>query len=351
VIRRISLLLAVLAVAASTLGLASAAPKSYAWQLTPTGSTARFRGLTAVSERVAWVSGSQGTVLRTVNGGATWQNVSPPGTAALQFRDNEAFDADHAVILSIGDTPDSFRIYVTADGGQHWALTFVNTEPTAFYDCMTFFDRKRGLALSDPPDGQKFRIIATSDGGYHWRVVDPAGMPNALPGEFAFAASGQCITSDHGHRAWFGTGGGAQARVFRSDDRGETWQVSPTPIRSGPTAGIFALAFRGQRHGLAVGGDFVTPTASPDNFALTRDGGASWQLVPGAPPEYRSGATWVNGHTAIAVGPSGSDVSRDGGHTWQRFDSGSFDTVDCAHPNACWASGEQGRVAYLVRTR
>jgi photosystem II stability/assembly factor-like uncharacterized protein len=350
VIRRISLLLGVLAVAASTLGLASAAPKSYAWQLTPTGSTARFRGLTAVSERVAWVSGSQGTVLRTVNDGATWENVSPPGTTALQFRDNEAFDTDHAVILSIGLGSDS-RIYVTADGGQHWALTFMNTDPNAFYDCMTFFDRKRGLALSDPPDGQKFRIIATNDGGYHWRVVDPAGMPNALPGEFAFAASGQCLTSDHGHRAWFGTGGGAQARVFRSDDRGETWQVSPTPIRSGPTAGIFALAFRGQQHGLAVGGQFDAPTASPDNFAFTRDDGVSWQLVPGAPPEYRSGATWVNGHTAIAVGPSGSDVSGDGGRTWERFDSGSFDTVDCAHPNACWASGEQGRVARLVRTR
>jgi photosystem II stability/assembly factor-like uncharacterized protein len=125
--------------------------------------------------------------------------------------------------------------------------------------------------------------------------------------------------------------------------------VSSTPIRSGPTAGIFALAFNGQQHGLAVGGDFLLETASPDNFASTRDGGASWALVSGAPPEYRSGATWVNGHTAIAVGPSGSNVSTDHGRTWSRIDTGSFDTVDCASPNACWASGAQGRVAYLVR--
>ncbi len=348
-VRRFSLLFAILAVAASSLTLASAAGPSYSWQLTPTGSTARLRGLSAVSADVAWASGSQGTVLRTVNGGATWQNVSPPGTATLQFRDNEAFDADHAVILSIGETPDSFRIYVTADGGQHWALTFVNTEPTAFYDCMTFFDRKRGLALSDPPDGQKFRLIATDDGGYHWHVVDPAGMPQALPGEFAFAASGQCITSDHGHRAWFGTGGGAQARVFRSDDRGETWTVSATPMHSNESAGIFALAFRGEQHGLAVGGDLVTPEASPDAMALTRDGGTTWQLVADAPNQYRSGATWVDGHTAIAVGPTGSDVSVDQGQSWTRFDNGTFDTTDCANPNACWASGAQGRAAYLVR--
>lgn len=99
--------------------------------------------------------------------------------------------------------------------------------------------------------------------------------------------SGQCITSDDGHSAWFGTGGATQALVFRSRDRGATWSVSSTPIRSGPTAGIFALAFRGQQHGLAVGGQFDAPTASPDNFARTRDGGTSWQLVAGAPPEYR----------------------------------------------------------------
>jgi photosystem II stability/assembly factor-like uncharacterized protein len=301
-----------------------------------------------VSASTAWSSGSGGTVLRTVNGGATWQQVGPPGTETLQFRDIEAFDANNAVILSAGEGTDS-RIYVTSDAGQHWTLAFVNDTPTAFYDCMTFFDARRGLALSDPPDGNKFRILSTSNGGRSWSIVNPAGMPPALPGEFAFAASGQCITSEHGHRAWFGTGGAAQARVFRSDNRGQTWSVSATPIASGPTSGIFALAFRSQQHGLAVGGDFNAPLASPNNFASTRDGGSSWQLVPSAPPEYRSGATWVNGNTVIAVGPTGSDVSSDAGKTWRRFDAGSMHTTDCANPNACWASGANGRVAYLDR--
>ena len=289
-------------------------------------------------------------MLRTTNGGATWQQVGPPGTQTLQFRDIEAFDADHAVIMSVGDNPTDFRIYVTSNGGQTWALTFVNQEPTAFYDCMTFFDSRRGLALSDPPDGIHFRVIATDDGGLTWHVTG-AQMPQALPGEFAFAASGQCITSDHGRRAWFGTGGAAEARVFRSDDGGASWTVASTPIASGPTAGIFALAFRGQQHGLAVGGDFLAETNSPDNFARTSDGGASWSLLPAAPAEYRSGATWLDGHTVLSVGPSGSDVSTDSGVTWERFDDGSLDTVDCASPNACWAAGANGRVAYLVRPR
>jgi photosystem II stability/assembly factor-like uncharacterized protein len=342
--KRISLLVAVFSLLATSMALASSG--GYSWQLTPTGSSARFRGLSAVSENIAWVSGSQGTVLRTIDKGATWQSVGPPGTTALQFRDIEAFDADTALILSIGTGADS-RIYRTTDGGQTWTLVFQNTEPTAFYDCMAFFDQHRGLALSDPVNGY-FRILATDDGGQSWDVVD-ADMPPALPAEFAFAASGQCITTAGGRDAWFGTGGDAVARVFHSGDRGQTWTVANTPMHSNELAGIFALAFRDPQHGLAAGGDLVTPAASPDALALTRDGGASWQLVAGAPNQYRSGAHWVTGRDAIIVGPTGSDASFDQGRSWQRFDDGSFDTVDCAGGFACWASGEQGRVAYLVR--
>jgi photosystem II stability/assembly factor-like uncharacterized protein len=330
---------------------ASAARPGYAWHDTATGTTAHFRGLSSVSATTAWVSGytpTDGVVYRTTNQGATWQNVSPPDTAGLQFRDIEAFDATHAVAMSIGNNPGDFRMYVTSDGGQTWALTFVNSEPTAFYDCMSFFNRKQGLAVSDPPDGVHFRVIATSDGGLSWHITG-LQMPPA-PGEYGFAASGECLTTDHGHRAWFGSGGAA-ARVFRSDDRGVTWTVASTPIEFGPSAGINGLAFNGQQRGLAVGGDFAAPTASPDSFARSFDGGSSWSLAPGAPSEYRSGVTWVDGHTAIAVGLSGSDVSSNFGATWQRFDDGSLDTVDCASPTACWASGAGGRVAYLVRTR
>jgi photosystem II stability/assembly factor-like uncharacterized protein len=347
VLKRISLLVAVFTLVATSLAFAGGG-RDYRWQLTPTGSTASLRGLSVVSERVAWASGNLGTVLRTTNKGATWQSVGPPGTEALQFRDIEAFDKDTAVILSIGETPDAFRIYRTSDAGQTWTLAFQNTEPTAFYDCMAFFDRDRGLAMSDPING-RFRILATSDGGRSWQVVD-AEMPPALPDEFGFAASGQCITTAGERDAWFGTGGAA-ARVFHSGDRGQTWTVSSTPMLSGSTAGINALAFRDTEHGLAVGGDFAMPTVAPDSLALSDDGGESWELVDEAPNQYRSGATWVTGREAIVVGLTGSDVSFDQGRSWRRFDDGSFHTVDCAGGHACWASGTGGRVAFLVRER
>ncbi|HZT85435.1 MAG TPA: hypothetical protein VE984_08460 [Gaiellaceae bacterium] len=345
------LFLAAAALVLVLVSAAGAARPGYAWHDTSTGTTAHFRGLAAVSATTAWVTGytaTDGVIMRTTDRGATWQDVTPPDVAGLQFRDISAFSAHDAVAMSIGNNPGDFRIYVTHDGGRTWAITFVNSEPAAFYDCMSFFNRKVGLAVSDPPDGVHFRVIRTTDGGMSWHVTG-LDMP-AAPGAYGFAASGECLTTDHGHRAWFGSGG-SEASVFRSNDRGTTWTKYSTPMLAGPTAGINGLAFNGQNRGIAVGGDFFLPTSSSASFARSFDGGSSWSLAPAAPTDYRSGVAWVNGHTAIAVGLSGSDVSTDFGATWQRFDDGSLDTVDCARPTACWASGANGRVAYLVRAR
>jgi photosystem II stability/assembly factor-like uncharacterized protein len=351
VVKRLLLLLGLVLVVATSAAFTAKHGESFSWVVTPTGTTAHFRGLSAVSEKVAWVSGytaTDGVVLRTTDGGKTWQSVGPPGAAGLQFRDIEAFDENHAVIVSIGNNTTDFRVYVTSDGGAHWTQTFTNAEPAAFYDCMTFFDRQHGLVVSDPVNGN-FRLISTNDGGMTWQIVSQDGMPPALPGEAAFAASGECLTS-HGQRAWFGSGGGAQARVFSSKDGGKTWQVSATPIPSGPTSGVNGIAFHDAKHGIAVGGDFAAPTASPNAVAITSDGGRTWRLAASAPTEYRSGVDWLRGHTAIDVGLSGSDYSTDGGNTWTTFDKGSFDTVDCVH-KTCWASGANGRVGYLAQSK
>ncbi|MFI7599117.1 WD40/YVTN/BNR-like repeat-containing protein [Actinoplanes sp. NPDC049681] len=346
-IRKLSMAALGLVTLAATSGFASGAPAP-SWELSGTGVTARFRGLAPVSDRIAWVAGSGGTILRTADGGQTWQRVDPPGTADLQFRDIEAFDAHHAVALTIGEG-DQSRLYATSDGGATWAETFRNDDPAAFYDCVTFLDRRHGLALSDPVGGT-FRILATADGGRTWHVQPTSGMPEALPGEFAFAASGTClVAADHlgrGH-AWFATGGGERARIFATTDGGRSWRVTDSGVPSGPSAGVYSLAFRDPAHGIAVGGDYAVPETAPHAAATTRDGGRTWTPARTEPGEYRSGAAWLHGTTALAVGPTGSDISRDGGRTWTRFDGGSFDAVLCAK-GACWASGEQGRVAKLA---
>jgi hypothetical protein len=224
---------------------------------------------------------------------------------------------------------------------------FVNDRPEAFYDCLAFYPGgRRGLALSDPVDG-KFRIAATDDFGRSWHVLPNGGMPDAVEGEFAFAASGTCLVTS-GHDAWFASGGGA-SRVFRSHDGGLTWTVTSAPIPASEAGGVFSLAFRNPREGVMVGGDFLAPENGVDASGFSRDGGRTW-LGGGDLSGYRSGVDWVSGAraTLIAVGPTGSDVSFDGARSWKAFDSAPYDAVDCVR-TTCWTSGPAGAVAVLAR--
>jgi photosystem II stability/assembly factor-like uncharacterized protein len=326
-----------------------------AWQVTPTGSPARLRGLAAVSRDVAWVAGSGGagpTVLRTTDAGATWTTVGPPGTAEadpLDLRDIEATSASHAVVLASG-LGSASRILVTDDGGATWTETFRNPDERAFYDCLAFSSAERGLAVSDPVDGV-FRFVETSDGGGSWSPVNPDGMPAALPDEFALAASGTCLTAGAGGVTYLASGG-ETARVFTSQNRGHTWSVSDVPLAGGPSGGAMSVRFRDSRTGLAIGGDLSNPTSGLGTAAWTDDG-LTWHPADPGPGGYRSAVAFLPSTSslpavAVAVGPGGSDVSLDAGHHWASFGAGGYDTVDCATDGACWAAGEQGRVARLL---
>ena len=320
------------------------------WSMQSSGVTVRFRGVSAVNRRVAWASGASGTYARTTDGGRTWRAGVVPGAEALDFRDVDAFDADTAYLLAIGEGERS-RIYKTVDGGAHWTLQFQNRRAAAFYDCMAFWTRERGLALSDPVEG-RFLVVTTDDGGRTWKERDASGMPAALAGEGAFAASGTCVTAYGASDAWFGTGGPQGARVFRTSDGGRSWEVSQTPLATGKAAGVFSLSFWGAGQGAAVGGDYTLEKESAGNAAVTDDNGKTWRaVVERRPAGYRSCVARVQGTrgpTLIAVGPSGSDYSTDGGRTWTPLGAEGFHSVSVARGGeVAWAVGENGRVARL----
>jgi photosystem II stability/assembly factor-like uncharacterized protein len=311
------------------------------WTAQSSGSTASFRGISAVSARVAWASGTRGTVLRTIDGGTSWQAVNVPGADSLDFRDIEAFDDRRAYVLSIGNGRAS-RIYKTEDGGKRWTLQFTNTDTTAFFDCLAFWDANNGMAVSDPVRG-RFVVIETRDGGTRWEQLDSASSPVAHQGEGAFAASGSCLVSMAKESAWIATAFGA--RVLRTTDRGRRWNESATPISSGAAAkGVFSLAFADASRGVAVGGDYEHPTDSTRTAAYTLDGGATWLASARQPRGFRSAAAWVPGRTAhvVAVGTSGSDLSTDGGRTWSALDDTNLNAVAFASDGTGWAVGPRG---------
>jgi photosystem II stability/assembly factor-like uncharacterized protein len=282
--------------------------------------TEDLRGVSAVSQQIAWASGTHGTYLRTTDAGRTWIPAQVPNATTLDFRGVVAFSSDEAFLMSAGPG-DQSRIYHTADAGQHWQLQFTSTNPKAFFDSIAFWDPTHGIVLGDPiPDesGQlKFQLLMTSD-GQSWTPIPPSQLPPAIEGEGAFAASNSCLailaTDREGHdfsravsaegkdgalapaetdpNIWFATGGHA-ARVFHSPDRGRTWQVFNTPITHGPdSAGIFSIAFRDAKHGVIAGGDYKHPDQDGPNLAFTNDGGKTWTLSQIFPQSYYSAVAY-----------------------------------------------------------
>jgi photosystem II stability/assembly factor-like uncharacterized protein len=345
---------------------------SPSWRLMQAATTSNLGGVHVVDREIVWAVGgfdrpsdlepqTPGVVVRTVDRGHSWEDVTPPGGEQMIFHDVKAFGRNLAFVLALGSGEDS-KIYRTDDGGANWRVVFVNDDPDAFYDGIAFFGRDpdHGIAFSDPVGG-KFPILTSDDGGHHWRVAPTGGMPAALDGEDG-RATGSCLVTQGPDHAWFGTQpDGPNARVFRTDDHGQTWRVATTPIPAKSSDntefGIASLAFRDTRHGLALGGRSPRTPTTPSVVAETTDGGRTWTQV-GPPAGFRTSLTFA-GDITVTVGFTGSDFSTDEGHTWQHFDDTDLRGVHChtgeiQHGTghrlvSCWAVGENGVAAELMR--
>lgn len=310
--------------------------------------TALLQAVSTVDERVVWVAGHRATWARTVDGGRTWVAGAMTGPdSTLEFRDVQAVSATTAYLLAAGPGEQS-RIYKTTDAGRSWKLQFINRDSAAFYDCFGFWDATHGIAVSDAVRG-KMIVIRTED-GEHWSPVPDDGMPPALPGEGSPAAGGTCLIVGGRARAWFGTV--PHARVYRSEDRGDHWAAVATPIVTGEAAGVATLAFRDERHGMALGGRIANPDDRSDSVAaVTRDGGETWTLVHR--PTF-SGAVYGSAvipdrpGSVVAAGPKGLDWTENDGRSWTPLSGSAYWAVECASRQACWAVGPGGRITRVT---
>ena len=306
-----------------------------------------LRGLCVVDDNIIWGSGSEGTWLRSCNGGKDWRTSFIPGCSKLDFRDIHALDCDRAWVISAGDT---CKIYYTSDGGLSWKLQYINYELGIFFDGFAFWDEKTALAYSDPLGG-KFYVIGTKD-GHTWQPIDRSGLPDALEGEAGFAASGTGICMVGEEAVWIATGGGSRARVMFSGDKGLTWTIYDSPLTSSDAAGIFSIVFTTPNNGTIVGGSYLDSTNNSANCATTTDGGVTWKLVTGQQPRgYRSCVAATNdAKLLLTVGRTGSEWSKDHGNTW--IPIGKKGYFACAVGNKyAWAVGRNGKVGKLDLTK
>lgn len=326
------------------------------WQIQDSGCKASLRGLCVVSEKVAWSSGSKGTVLRTVDGGKNWKKCSPKDTGQLDFRDIHAFDENRAVIVNAGQPA---RFYLTTDGGKSWKKTFEHPHEKSFFDAVSFWDDKHGIAMSDPVD-DRVLLIETLDGGMTWTELSAERRPKKQRGEAGFAASGTNMRVFDKDTVVIGLGGAVKeqeeesSRMVISRDRAKTWKAHKVPMPRNESSGIFSIEFTDAKHGIAVGGNYLKQKIVRGNMAVTNNGGRTWTKTKGKPTSgYRScvvsGKSKVGKSFVIAVGPSGTDVSIDSGKTFANVSSEGFHAVQFTPDGKqAWASGADGKIALWI---
>ena len=316
------------------------------WTKQTTPTTQRIRGFKIVNAQVLWASGNTGVVLRTRDGGTTWELRTSPSTGhdiycieALDSLTAWAFGTAVGTTIT-GDT----KIWKTTNGGVTWTEQYQN--PDSFADAIKFFDANNGVAFGDPNLNRKsvMVIVTTSNGGSTWTQVPAASIPPVDSAADEVSVSNACEVI--GNSCWFVTYGNSEninPRVFKSTDRGLTWTASARIN----FANSYGFSMKDTNTA-------VISNITSGSIARTSNGWASSDTVLLFTGTYGLRAVdWIPGTNALAIvgGPSAagmSATSTDGGTTWtqQTLPSGvqRLYVVQFLNPGLGWAAGNAGAI-------
>ena len=312
------------------------------------GKNTSMRGISVVSDDVAWVSGSNGQVGKTLNGGETWEWTTPKGYEKLDFRDIEAFDDQNAIVVNAGAPA---YILVTADGGKSWKETYKNIDSAIFLDGMGFWNRKEGIIFGDPINN-KMQLLKTIDGGLTWNNISDNLKKELAMGEAGFAASGTTIRTSNNGKVWIASGGKV-SNVYYSSNYGKKWKVYHCPIIQGESStGPFSIGFSDAKTGIVVGGNYLKDKEHTNNVLLTTNGGKNWTKPTTPVLGYRSAVEHIKDKLWFATGSSGTDYSADGGQNWTNISKLNFNAIQKAkNGNLVLLTGNRGQIYQLVLPR
>lgn len=309
-----------------------------------------LRGLSVVDDNTVWASGSKGHVLRSVDGGKSFQKMQLKGYEKSDFRDIEAFSKTNAVIMSSG-TP--ALILRTTDGGITWKEHYRNNDTAIFLDAMEWWDEGEGFVAGDPIAGGCFVFMTSIDSGKTWKQESCLkNTPNAEQRkEAAFAASGTCLRKTHIPWDFLLVTGGERTQLWQgyaSQPEGVNATSKTLPLAHGKAgAGAFSVAQTKGRI-VIVGGDYENPSRSDSTAVYTAENVTLVLPAQTMPGGYRSCVEFIGKNKLLCTGPTGTDISTDGGLNWKPFSSTGFHVVRKAKKGkAVFFAGSNGRVGKM----
>jgi len=291
------------------------------WTEQTSGVTTALQSISAVDNNVAWICGDGGVVLRTVNGGTTWENKSgAPIPATTGLVNIFAWDSSNAICT--GSTATGTFVYRTTNGGTTW--TEVLTQTGGFIDAIWMFSATDGIMYGDPV-GARWSLWKTTNGGATW---DSTGLYLAQVGAEAGWNNAMYV---NGSTVYFGTN---SSRVYYSTNSGTSWTAQAMTLTNS-----FGIWFNSPTKGIATG--------STQGLVSTTNGGTNWNPLT----SLGTGTIYaVTGYQNVWYHTRGIRLfgSTDDGATWDTVNvaaAGTYYNITKArNGNVAWACRSNGGI-------
>ena len=266
---------------------------------------------------------ANGYVLRSLDGGSSWLNATPPGIARIGLSANlTVLDTNTAWVLVPGTDFFSGTLYRTSDGGMTWSSNSVPFGGAL----MQFLDNNHGFALADRgtvAGSEAVELFQTTNGGASWTSIfhDNPGQGGAS-GSLPLAGIKNGMTFIDNQTGWV-TGSipqDGQVYLYVTRDGGISWSqqsVALPAVYQVYQYLVQAPVFFGKNAFLPL--TIYLPDRTVQTFYTSQDGGASWMgdpaeagndILPGL-FAFSDGA-----HAYSWDGGSSIYITNDGAQTW-----------------------------------
>lgn len=285
----------------------------------PQGNT--INAIDFLDDNVGYASGAYGTILKTVDNGATWTKIY--AGVSDQFLSLDFVDANTGYVGGPGQL-----LMKTTDGGQAWStlqLPVIGQFDSLYYVMdIKFINHSIGYVLGFFQ--LECKIWKTTNGGASWEVQTTGGANylfklHFLDEHYGFgiggALGGEIVRTTNGGAAWeliyepdyavtsvkfinaaTGFVGCEEGRVYKTTDGGTTWN----PMWSETSLDITSIHFINSTTGFGFGTGSV--------YTKTTNGGDNWHEFPlgvGSIRQYYDAEITPNG-TIHAAGSYGAMI-------------------------------------------
>jgi photosystem II stability/assembly factor-like uncharacterized protein len=237
-----------------------------------------------VNAMMGWAL-SQGSLLRTVDGGASWTNVTPKGVERTSVGTLLVYDAQTLWVVFNKESSTSISVYRTTDGGQKWESAVINTTPNhGRVTSLAFLDSTHGWLLTSygvAMGSESIEVFQTNDGGTSWKSTASTSCRQAISIGLPFTGDKNGIIFANQKNGWLtGFSHGDGIWLYSSSDGGRTWTqktiIAPHGYHTdGGAVSTEPPHFFNQKEGL-LPVEFRGENPPAFVFYRTEDGGLSW---------------------------------------------------------------------------